>query len=484
MPTLLLLAVLVSVGVWGLLVAVGYRRMFNEGVLPRILPFAMLLAPVLEIATSDRDFGLSWAELQLQAQYASDPPFLVGVVGRMMTGLLLVGSVEALLHAARSPERIRGFRVLLIGAYVLFWLSNVASPSLLGANGSLEHDYLYTLVLGLAVLVMTRAEVDVFLRSSRDALVLLVAVSLAFVAIRPGVVLDFSYAKGFLPGVPRFPGLLSHPVTMGGMALTGIICLWAKPFQRHILTLFGAAVLLVGLVLAQGKASWVTLPLCAAVLTAFGAPGGIADLSQVRLDRVTYGLVTSSAGVALLFLGLSFWAPEGGQATPSGAVEGVTTLTGRTEIWRISYEEWARHPIFGYGIDLFDEEYRYRAEADHLTSGHNQLVDSAARAGTVGALGFLLYLGVCGWGGIAAATASAGLSLALFLLLLLWSITEAPFGLAGYGPVTTLQFLLLAVIGSGWTSGGSTRETSGRSYAAPGGSEPRSQGLQPDPRPL
>jgi hypothetical protein len=75
-------------------------------------------------------------------------------------------------------------------------------------------------------------------------------------------------------------------------------------------------------------------------------------------------------------------------------------------------------------------------------------MDTLSRAGTVGAIGLGLYASVLLWLSLRFARATQGLSLGLFLALLLRSISEVPLLMFGYSPDLIIHVLLLMVLAS------------------------------------
>jgi O-antigen ligase len=132
--------------------------------------------------------------------------------------------------------------------------------------------------------------------------------------------------------------------------------------------------------------------------------------------------------------------------TPEGVQ--LTSLTGRDRIWAIAWEEWARNPVFGHGPGIWDERFRASIGMANATHAHNQFMDTLSRAGTVGAAGLTLYAAVLLTMSLRFARATQGLSLGLFLALLLRSISEVPLLMFGYSPDLIIHVLLLMVLAS------------------------------------
>ncbi len=112
-------------------------------------------------------------------------------------------------------------------------------------------------------------------------------------------------------------------------------------------------------------------------------------------------------------------------------------------------EEWARQPVFGYGLSLWDPEFREAIGMPHATHAHNQLIDTLARSGAIGAAGLLLYALVLTVMAFRYARATGGLSLALYVTHALLSISEVPLILIDYGSHVMAHFLLIVAVASG-----------------------------------
>jgi hypothetical protein len=124
----------------------------------------------------------------------------------------------------------------------------------------------------------------------------------------------------------------------------------------------------------------------------------------------------------------------------------LMSMTGRDRIWEVAFQEWHNYPVFGYGPQLWDAEYRQAIDMPNATHGHNQFIDTLARCGTVGRRRP---------GGVRAGADGAvvplrprhpGLSLAMFATLALLSVSEIPLILVGYGAELFTHILLVVVL--------------------------------------
>ncbi len=102
--------------------------------------------------------------------------------------------------------------------------------------------------------------------------------------------------------------------------------------------------------------------------------------------------------------------------------------------------------MFGYGLSLWDPAYRAGIGLPNATHAHNQFMDDAARAGSVGALALVAYGLVLAVLSVRRARATQGLSLALFLAIALRSVSEVPLLLRSTDTELFTHLLLLATL--------------------------------------
>jgi O-antigen ligase len=126
----------------------------------------------------------------------------------------------------------------------------------------------------------------------------------------------------------------------------------------------------------------------------------------------------------------------------------LTSMTGRDQIWAVAMDEWKRNPIFGYGPNLFDLDYRISIGMLFATHAHNEFMDVLARSGVVGVISLVFYLIILLNLSIRCAAYSKGLSLALFMMLFFRAISEVPLNLFEYGYEFSIQLLLYSLMSS------------------------------------
>ena len=448
---LLLGASLAGVLAWlGMAGATQLTARQQHGYLHWVFP-AILFLLALGSLLSQRDLTTNYALppelLGLGPAPVKHP--LVAVLQPALSLMLLVFSGERLL-AHWLLRHLQPTPLLLPLAFAVFWLGSTASPALLGAHPFITHDFFYPLVIGLAAALATPRELDLALRLTRNSLLLLMLAGLLLVPLQPTLVMDTKYHQGLIHGLPRFAGLASHAVSMGLLAQLGLLCLLARPFERRWLQRSAWALGLVVLVIAQSKTAWLAFLLSAGVLLLWRHGGQLRQRLSDPL-RPTPGVLT----LVLLMLsvvaisGLVMFGNLGERldrffSSSEGAQ--LASLTGRDRIWTIAWDEWARHPVFGYGPQLWGEAYRQAIGMPNATHAHNQFMDTLSRAGSVGAaalLGYALLLAVLS---LRFARATRGLSVALFVSLLLRAMSEVPLLLFGYGPELISHLLLLMTL--------------------------------------
>jgi len=407
---------------------------------------AMLALAAISVLVSGRDLAEQYKELESTAEVIRSP--FMTVAQRAVSVLLLLASAERLYRhlvtGAALPSPVMAV------AFGLYWITTVALPAFYGTNKMLAHEVLYPLILGSAVLVLTPGESRRVIDAARTGLLLFLLVSVAMIPIDINMVLDLTYAQGYIPGLPRLGGVAAHPVSLGMLALVALMCLWCRPFQRRWLNRLAWILGLGVLFMTQSKTAWVAFSICVFAVAVMRNGGRLWQRATDPRNSL-FGVAASAAAILVLvaitavLLGTDvvgtvqafFDSPEGAQ---------LASLTGRNRIWAIAMEEWQASPFFGYGLSLWDAGFRASINMPNATHAHNQFIDTLARSGAIGAAGLVIYATVLLFMSLSRATTTGGLTVALFFSLALLSVSEVPLLLLGYGTDLFTHLLLIAAL--------------------------------------
>ncbi len=409
--------------------------------------YAMLFAVAAGSLLSGRDMTSNFLMEEHTVSSVNHP--LMTILQPLISLLILAVCGERII-AHWQQRHTKPQPWLLLIAFLLFWACTVAAPALFSAHPQLSHDDVYPVVIGVGATLASAMERDQALKAARDGLFIFMLLGLLLVPISPNTVLDRSYSQGLLPGLPRLAGLSPHPVGMGLLSQLGLLCLMARPYQHLWLKRLAWTVGLTSLFVAQSKTAWLAFLICVGTLLVVQhGPALWHRLSDPMRPAVG---MTTLLGFMLSVLTLAAVLMFGDLGeridafvnTPEGAQ--LTSLTGRDRIWAIALDEWQRNPVFGYGPGIWDEAFRASIGMSNATHAHNQFMDTLSRAGTVGGIGLVLYSILLLILSLRFTRATQGLSLALFLALVLRSISEVPLLMFGYSTEMFIPVLLLLVL--------------------------------------
>ncbi|MDF2464252.1 MAG: putative rane protein [Ramlibacter sp.] len=417
----------------------------HHGFLHWVMP-AMLGMVALSALMSGRDLSQTFIELMSAGEPARGP--VVVWAQRLVSILLVAAAAERVINHVAQHRHLPSPTLAIV--FILYWVGTVAAPALFGSHPMLSHEYLYTLVIGVAALLVTSSEVDRILSAARTALFTFILAGIFLIPVMPTMVLDQSYAQGLMPGVPRFGGLAPHAVGMAMFAQVFLLLLWARPFQRNWLNVLAWVMGLAALFLAQSKTAWIAFLLCALCMALVRHGSRMwRRMSDPRNGAMgIFALLIALIAMAALLGWIVVGDVDAQWSNFADTAQGaqLISMTGRDQIWAIAIEEWRASPYFGYGLGLWEADFRAAIAMPNATSAHNQFMDTLARAGSVGAVALVVYSLVLLVMSLRYAKASGGLSLALFVALALRSISEVPMLLQGYGTELFLHLLLLVTL--------------------------------------
>lgn len=370
-----------------------------------------------------------------------------GAVGKWIWRLLIVTAfgmcVLRIMAGAFSRENRAAGGAALLVAFAVYFLTGIVLSSTLGAHPQFRHYVYYAPLLFCAVYASRTHDPEIAVRFAKVGLFIFLAASWIVTVVAPEMAVE-RYYRSWIPGVTwRFWGLAGHANAMGQLALVYLLLTLHQPFERRWLHHLGLLLGVAAFLAAQSKTAWgaAALALPSLLMLRSGA-WRVAALSLAGV-----GAVVSGALLVLLILGVSL---EGLEDTRQGYE--ALTLTDRDQVWALAVREWMRNPFFGYGIAMWDWDSAFTQQNGiDIYSAHNQFLQELSRAGAVGFIGLVVYLGTVSLYALRAHRASRGLSVALLLLVLISCMTESPLsidslfagGAFGRGAGLTLAHLLL-----------------------------------------
>lgn len=355
---------------------------------------------------------------------------------RLVTLIVLGLCAERVLRFIVRREWNAGFYGWgLFWAFLAYAVANQVLNAIFGARPGFDHRAIYALFGFFAIFLVVQHQAEHCWRWIRDALLVFLGASAATALAMPDRVIEHGYA-GFLPGLDfRYYGLATHANTIGPLAVTFLICVWHMPYRSRALKALGWLLGLGSLLLTQSKTSIAIAVVIGFFLAAYRyrlrvagtTAGGRATFSLVVLGMVSIGIavIGCAALLAADTIGTMLRKTQLWDST------GVYSLTGRTGIWRVAWQEFLNHPLFGYGPTIWDAFYRMRVGMPFANHAHNQVLQSLSEAGIVGAIGLATYAIALIVYALKARVRTEGVSIALVIFILTRSITEVPLNITG-----------------------------------------------------
>ena len=356
-------------------------------------------------------------------------------VTRLLTLAVLAVCAERILRFIVKREwNAHFFGWGLFWAFFAYVFTNQVLNAAFGAHPGFDHRTIYALLAYFAIFLVAQNQADYCLRWVRNALAVFLLVSAATVLVRPGTVLDYGYA-GFLPGIGfRYYGLATHANTIGPLAVTFMICLWHMPYRSKFLNMLFWGLALGSLLLTQSKTSIAIAALIGVFLAVYRYRMRVAATANARAS-LTLGVTAAILiGAGVLGVGGLFAIDLVDAAMRKAHLLGdaeVYSLTGRTRIWQVAWQEFLNNPLFGYGPSIWEPLYRFRVGLLTANHAHNQLLQSLSEAGVVGGIGLLTYVVALVVYAVKASARTEGVSLAIVLFILVRSVTEVPLSTSG-----------------------------------------------------
>ncbi|HMZ53808.1 MAG TPA: O-antigen ligase family protein [Nitrospira sp.] len=423
----------------GLQVRVKWQN-YTLPILIALLGINMALSPIL----NGRDLRLMYTGVDfLPTGYQSA---LAAYVAKLFSYLaILAAFVEVAHHFVKSKRTIGGQERTLITALVLYFAAAFALPGLLGERRGLEHFHFYPPLIFSALYLSCGNEPERVAKIFRNTIAGVLLASLAVAAVHPDMVLQFNF-RGAIPLFDfRFWGLAAHPNAFAPLALTFLILLKSTPYKRQTLNIAAWAIGVGAVLTAQSKTVWL---IALTLLAANHVLRIVSELGKRSASAVSVGVVGGSALLVIGFLAVMIaWSL--GLTTINLKfmneidTKSLSTLTGRDLIWELTLKEWRNSPAFGYGLNLWGEEYRRLQAMPSAFHAHNQFVQTLGSGGVVGLTGLIGYLCVLFWGSTRVVASFRPIAFTLILMLMIRSFSEPPFEMKSIGDANMMMHLCL-----------------------------------------
>ena len=304
-----------------------------------------------------------------------------------------------------------------------FFVCNNILNSFFGTYPSFSHNTVYVALVFIAVYMSRNESIDDFIRSTKASLLGLMVLSLLAAVAMPSLAVQFDY-KGWIPGLNvRLWGVGSNPNSIGPLSLLLMLLEMYRPTSNKVWRVLNYGLGLAVFVLAQSKTAWavgfMVLPFLAWSRYGRAPTGGV---------RIGFVLALLSVLIAVALV-LMFGNVEKLVAKLAGGQVGleVSSLSGRLQIWLAALDAWRNNPFFGYGPTAWGPLHRFNIGLPFAFSAHNQFLQSLSAAGSLGLLSLLTYLGLLFVYSWRCFSITRGVSLAIFTIMLIRCMTEAPF---------------------------------------------------------
>lgn len=416
-----------------------------------LLPYIILFSTGADVLITGRTLD----DMSLALSETIERPMLATWVIRFSTIFILVASVMQIHQGFIKEKNIMGRFPSLTSVFLLFWLGSVGLTMALAKHPYFSHDYFYTLIIGLGVLAFDKHTAQRFCLALRNSIVLFSFCGLILIPVLPNLVLELDYSQGLIEGLPRFAGLAPHAVMQGYLALLGILLFVVFPMKSKLQNISSILMLFFVLFLAQSKTTWLSLFVCGVFLVwHFFQTRNLKNANGVCLQESPFVKIFGAFStlllvlIAFIFYFFGFYdSIFGALGSPEG--EQITSLTGRDVIWEVALTEWQDSPIFGYGARFLDLDHRLSYGMPFATHAHNQFMDVLARSGLIGVATLIIYIATLFVFSKKSAYLTKGISMAIFITLMLRAVSEVPLLLFGYSLEMLAQFLIFAIIISG-----------------------------------
>ena len=409
---------------------VAFNTRHGRYVIPAII-LCLVAASGFATLLSGRDINL--IGLYLDSENGGVGGFFSSMLQRSFSVMALTLSGAVIMTHLLNPAKTQLMEAVpLLQAYLFYFFTNAVMNALFGAHPTFIYNNYYSFPIILALFIGFRQDPELLERSVKTLLLAYLIFSLAAAAALPKVALQTGY-PGWIPGFSvRLYGLAPHPNVLAPVSLVVLLLEWSRPYRNRFMHRLTLVVALAVFVLTQSKTTWAAAMVALVVIAIVQSTKLFSDAMSGKKEgtlvvRIGLGLLLLSlfvGGLAAIFLlhPDAIW-NRFMQTTAGSSVENIS---GRMPIWQQAITEWLRNPVFGFGPTIWELEYRIKVGLLTAFHAHNQYLQSLSSAGLVGLIGLLVYLWVLGRASFPTAITTKGITLAMFAVLLLRTMTETP----------------------------------------------------------
>lgn len=374
---------------------------------------------------------LSGRILYSQEEMALNPLLLIqdseqgrGVwAGRLTNATILFVSLGEIFRWLTGRRKMPEMAIPLLLAFLAFYVASYWVGFFFATVREIQLSWIYAPITFTALALMSKDGLNAkALVKLEWVLVVVLGASLAGAVVLPSMTLEPGY-KSWIPGFSnRLYGFAEHANSLGIVAALAVI-LQLSPFVRRVPNLLFLFVAAAVLLFAQSKTAWM-----AAFLGIF-----LVRFEDIRVQFKTkvpgqfslmfFAVASIAMAVACVALMLAF---NFGLIDKLLRFDEAFTFTGRTRIWEITWNEFLKNPLFGYGPAIWDLQYRYQNNFMAAGQAHNQFFQTAGQAGLLGILTLAVYVYVMGRNCSLNWRFTSGLSGVAFVSLLIRCFSESP----------------------------------------------------------
>jgi exopolysaccharide production protein ExoQ len=300
--------------------------------------------------------------------------------------------------------------LLLTFSGILLYIPVVIS-SLISENGGFSYRLLLFPLFIVSVYLGPRFDLSKNVKYFLAILLLIIFTSLLSILFDSSWALS-NYSESWI-GLPfRLYGTSSHPNSLGNIALAYLIIvrLYKKRNFWYYINMMGA---IITFILAQSKSAWVALL--------------VWWFLEWFIKKVSLNKQKSSQFIALIIAIGAIVATYFFVFQKDILSSYNFTLTGRINVWQISFDTWIKNPIFGYGPNIWDTSFRESYGFLWAGQSHNQFLQTLGESGILGFTSLIVYLIVLIKIGSRYAKVTNFASFGIIVALLVRSFFEVPF---------------------------------------------------------